>query len=95
MLLTVIIAGGLFLGMVAILARGYLQIEQERNGRVTDVPAVQPGHCMLCNAPLRRPGTVDEAVFEVQRRIDTEIQDVVAILGRAGPPASYTRLYQS
>jgi hypothetical protein len=94
MLLTVIIAGGLFLGMIAILALGYSQIEQERNGKVTDVPAVQPGHCMLCNAPIRRPNTVDEAVFEVQQRIDTEMQDVAAILGRAGS-ASYNRLYQS
>jgi len=94
MLLTVMIAGGLFLGMIAILALGYSQIEQERNGKITDVPSVQPGHCMLCNAPLRRPGTVDEAVFEVQRRIDTEMQDVAAILGRGGP-ASYSRLYQA
>ncbi len=93
MLLTVIIAGGLFLGMLAILALGYSQIEQERNGKIAEVPQVQPGHCLLCNAPIRRPNTVDEAVFEVQRRIDTEIQDVVEILGAS--PASYGRLYQA
>ncbi len=93
MLLTVMIAGGLFLGMIAILARGYLDTERERAGKVEDAPAVQPGRCMLCNAPLPRANSVDEAVFEVQQRIDIEIQDVVAILETS--PASYGRLYQA
>jgi hypothetical protein len=98
MLLTVIIACAVFLGMLAILAVGYQQMEQDRSGRADAVlaqaPEAQPGRCMLCNAPLRRPGTVDEVIFEVEHRIDEELKDIVQLLGRSAPE-SYSRLYQS
>jgi hypothetical protein len=98
MLLTMIIAGALFAGMIAILAFGYQQIEQGRNEKaeaaLANAPSAQPGRCMLCNAPLRRPSTVDEVVFEVEHRIDAELRDVVRLLGRPAPEG-LTRLYQS
>ncbi len=98
MLLTVIIACALFAGMVAILGLGYQQIEQERNGKaaavLADAPTAQPGRCMLCNAPLRRPSTADEVVYEIEQRIHTELQDVVQLLGHPAPE-HFTRLYQA
>lgn len=98
MLLTTIIAGALFLGMIAILAFGYQRIEQERSEEadavLANAPAAQPGRCMLCNAPLRRPSTVDEVVFELEHRIDAELRDVAQVLRRPAPDG-LTRLYQA
>jgi hypothetical protein len=98
MLLTIIIAGALFAGMLGILAFGYQQIEQERNEKadavLANAPAAQPGRCMLCNAPLRRSSTADEVVYEVERRIDAELQDVIRLLGRPAPEG-LARLYQA
>ena len=98
MLLTVILACALFAGMVAILGLGYQQIEQERNGKATallaDAPTAQPGRCMLCNAPLRRPSTADDVVYEIEQRIDTELQDVIRLLGHPAPE-HFTRLYRA
>jgi hypothetical protein len=93
-----IIAGALFAGMIGILAFGYQQIEQERSEKadavLANAPAAQPGRCMLCNAPLRRPSTADEVVWEVEHRIDAELQDVIRLLGRP-VPEGLTRLYQA
>ncbi len=98
MLLTMIIAGTLFAGMIAILAFGYQQIELERNEKaeaaLASAPAAQPGRCMLCNAPLRKTSTADEVVYEVEHRIDAELQDVAQVLRRASPDG-LTRLYQA
>ncbi len=98
MWLTVAIAGLLFVGMIAILAFGYAQAEQERNGKadalLASAPAAQPGRCILCNAPLRKLGTADEVVFEVQQHIDAELRVITHLLGRTAP-ASYARLYQA
>lgn len=98
MLPTMIIAGALFAGMIAILAFGYQRIEQERSEKadavLANAPAAQPGRCMLCNAPLRRPSTVDEVVFEVEHRIDAELRDVVQLLRRPSSDG-FTRLYQA
>lgn len=98
MWLTVIIACAFFAGMVAILALGYQRIEQERSERSAAVfaqaPAAHPGHCMLCDAPLRKPSTADQVIFEVEHRIDAELQDVVQLLSRAAPE-NYARLYQA
>lgn len=85
-------------GTIAIMAFGIQRIEQERSEKSADVlaraPEVHPGHCMLCDAPLRRPNTVEQVVYEVERRIDADMLDVVHLLGR---PASdnFARLYQA
>lgn len=98
MLLTIVIAGALFAGMLAILAFGYQQIEQERNEKaeatLANAPQAQPGRCLLCNAPLRRPSTADEVVSEVELRIDAELQLVAQAMRRAGPDG-FARLYQA
>jgi hypothetical protein len=49
---------------------------------------------MLCNAPLRKTSTADEVVYEVEHRIDAELQDVARVLRRASPDG-LTRLYQA
>lgn len=98
MWLTVIIACAFFAGMVAILALGYQRIEQERSERsaavLVQAPTARPGRCMLCDAPLRKPSTADQVIFEIEHRIDAELQDVVQLLRRAAPE-SYARLYQA
>ncbi len=102
MWLTIGIAAAAFTVMVLMLALGYQQIEEQRSERSAAVlagaPAVQPGRCMLCNAPLRQPTTPDQVVFEVEHRIDTELQAVLALLGRGGratTPETFARLYQA
>lgn len=98
MWLTVILASVTFLGMFAIVGLGYLQMETERNAKAEAVfdhaPTARPGHCMLCDAPLRRPSTADEVVFEIEHRIGTELQDVVQLLGQT-TPEGFQRLYQA
>ncbi len=99
MLLTMIIAGLAFTVMVAMLGLGYQRIEQERSERsaaaLEQAPSVQPGRCMLCNAPLRQQSTVAEVLYEVEHRIDAELQDVSALLRMRPPPEGYIRLYQA
>jgi hypothetical protein len=96
MLMTFLIAGSLFAGMIAILAFGYQRIEQEvgdASSPLADAPMAKPGHCMLCDAPLRRPTTTDQVVFEIEHRIDAELQEIVRLMRTA--PDSATRLYQA
>lgn len=97
MLLTMIIAAALFGGMVAILGLAYEQAEREREKKaaalLVDAPSAKPGRCMLCDAPLRRPTTRDEVVFEIESRIDTELQDIAHALRTA--PEAFHRIYQA
>ncbi len=82
---------------VAILGFGYQQVEQERREKAEAVlahaPMAREGHCLLCDAPLRRASTVEQVVFEVESRIDAELQDVVQLLGRPAPEG-LSRLYR-
>jgi G:T/U-mismatch repair DNA glycosylase len=84
MWLTIAIAAALFAGMLAILWFGYQDREQQREDEadaiLANAPAVQPGHCLLCGAPVRRVATTDQALFEVEHRIDAELEEIVAIL---------------
>ena len=104
MTLTILIALAAFATMVVMLGFGYQQVEQQRRDRSTDVlanaPVAQPGHCMLCNAPLRQVSTADQVVYEIEHRIDSDLQAVVALLGRTGrngrtTPESFARIYQA
>jgi hypothetical protein len=97
MWMTIVILGAVFAAMVAILALGYQAVEQDREQQGTALlataPAAKPGHCMLCEAPLRRPSTTDQVVFEVEHRIHAELQDISHLLRTA--PESVGRLYQA
>lgn len=99
MWLTVIIACVLFVAAsVAILGFGYQQMEQDRREKAEAVlaraPLAREGYCPLCDAPLRRASTVEQVVYEVERRIDAELQDVVQLLGRPAPEG-LRRLYRA
>ncbi len=84
MWLTIAIAGVLFVGMFAILWFGYQQAEVQRRDRphlsFENAPAARPGHCILCDAPLRRAASTDEVVFEIEHRIDAELKDIGHVL---------------
>jgi len=98
MWLTIIIAGGLFAALTAAVFLGYSQTEAERNGEAAAVrdeaSAPKPGHCLLCDAPFRKPSTADEVVFDIEHRIDTELKDVVQLL-RQTTPDGFQRLYRA
>ncbi len=99
MRLTVLIACVFVMAVaVAALCFGNRQFEHERSEKAAAVlasaPEVQPGHCLLYNAPLRRPSTGEQVVFEVERRIGAELRDVVQLQGRAAPE-SFARLYRA
>lgn len=84
--------------LFAAICQGYFQAEAEKNGKgksvVDEAPAAKPGHCLLCEAPLRRPSTADEVVFDIEHRIDTELKDVVQLLGQTTPDG-FQRLYRA
>ncbi len=94
MLATMLIAGTLFAAMIAILYFGYADREKQREeARFENVPTARPGRCILCNAPLRRPATSDQAIFEVQHRIDAELSDISTLLKSSQPV--FSRLYEA
>ena len=101
MTLTILIAAAAFATMVLVLGFGYQQVEQQRKDRSAAVLAnasvAQPGHCMLCDAPLRQASTADQVVYEIEHRIDSDLQAVVALLGRTGRPTpdSFVRIFQA
>lgn len=93
MLFMLVLFGGLFVAMMASL---YLEYEAREKQRVKEatvelVGASRPGHCILCDAPLRRERTTAEVVFEVEHRIDVELQDISHLLRTA--PEKVSRLY--
>jgi hypothetical protein len=89
-----VLFGGLFLAMTASL---YLEYEAREKQRAKEAATVElvgtavPGRCMLCGAPLRRERTTAEVVFEVEHRIDVELQDISHLLRTA--PEKVSRLY--
>ncbi len=97
MLVTFVIAAVFF---AACIAMGYFGIqereeqrEREAANRLDSAPAPRPGHCMLCDAPLRRAATSDEVVFELEHRIDAELRDIAHALHAA--PESFARVLRS
>ncbi len=84
MWLTIAIAAALFAGMLAILWFGYEdregQRQEEADAAFANAPAAQPGRCLLCGTPLRRVATTEQALFEVENRIDTDLGEIVQIL---------------
>ena len=101
MVLTILIAAASFATMVAMLAFGYQQVEQQRSAKAEGIlagaPTARPGRCMLCDAPLRQPSTADQVVFEIEDRIDRDLAAVVALLGRTerATPDAFARIYQA
>jgi hypothetical protein len=97
MWLTIAIAVVLFAGMFAVLWFGYQQAEEQRRERprvsLEGAQAARPGHCILCDAPLRRTASTDEVVFEIEHRIDTELKDIGHVLRTQ--PGSFQRLYRA
>lgn len=97
MWVTFAIAGALFAGMLAILWFGYQDMEAQRqreaDAALASVPAARPGHCMLCDAPLRRLATTDEVVYELEHRIDAELADIAQALRAQG--GGLQRLYRA
>lgn len=95
MLLTMIIAAILFAGMFAALYFGYQEAEKERAEKpapdaVREPPPLNPW--LGPQNPWLRGRTVDEVVFEVEHRIDADLQEVSRLLGRAAPENA-SRLY--
>ncbi len=97
MVVTFVIAAAFF---AACLAMGYFGIQEreeqrkrEEASRLEGAPAPQPGHCMLCDAPLRRAVTSDEVVFELEHRIDADLRDIAHALHAA--PESFARVLRS
>jgi hypothetical protein len=97
MWMTIVILCGTLVGLVAMLALGFQATEQERERAAADpgaaVPTVKQGHCMLCDALLRRPSTRDEVVLAVEHRIHADLQEISTVLETA--PESFGRLYQA
>ncbi len=93
MWLMLMLFAGLFVAMMVSLYLEYEAREKERAKPATVelVGAARPGHCILCDAPLRRERTTAEVVFEVEHRIDTELQDISHLLRTA--PEKVSRLY--
>lgn len=93
MALMLILFAGLFVAMMAGLYLEYASREEQRVKAATVelVGTAVPGRCMLCGAPLRHERTTAEVVFEVERRIDVELQDISHLLRTA--PEKVSRLY--
>lgn len=87
-----VLFGGLFVAMMAALYLEYEAREKQRAKEAATVELVgRPGRCVLCDAPLRRERTTAEVVFEVEHRIDVELQDISHLLRTA--PEKVSRLY--
>jgi hypothetical protein len=97
MLLTIVILCAAFAALIAMLAYGYREAERDRErpegGPLASVPTAREGHCVVCDALLRRPSTGDEVVCELEHRIDAELRDISRVLQTA--PGSVGRLYRA
>lgn len=96
MWMTVLIAGGLFVAMVAMLWLNFEDAEKRREeggtGAVAVAPA-EPGHCMLCEAPIRERLTSDEVVHALEHRITSDLRDIDQAMRTS--PDRVERLYAS
>jgi len=96
MWLTMMIAAILFAGMLAALHFGYREAEKERAERpaadaIREAPPVNPW--LGPQSPWARRRTVEEVVFEVEHRIDADLQEVAHLLGWTAPENA-SRLYR-
>jgi hypothetical protein len=96
MWLTMMIAAILFAGMLAALHFGYREAEKERAERpaavaIREAPPVNPW--LVPQSPWSRRRTVEEVVFEVERRIDADLQEVAHLLNWTAPENA-SRLYR-
>lgn len=79
--LTIAIGLVFFAGMMAILFFGHQQAEKDREDRAA--AEARRGQAQLDAAAGGR--TADEVVFDLEHRIDADLQDVAAILRRTAP----------
>ncbi len=96
-MLTILIAAGLFAGMLLVVVAGYLNVEDQRareDRKRMSVQAVE-NRCMLCNAPLPRHASSDEVVVEIERKIDLDIAAVTNWLNPAPSAEVLKRVYRS
>lgn len=97
MLLTIVVLVGALAALTAMMMLGFQDAEHERERQgaavLASAPSAKAGHCMLCDALLRRPSTSEEVVLEVEHRIHAELQDISKVLQTA--PESFGRLYQA
>ena len=96
MWLTMMIAAILFAGMLAALYFGYQETEKERAEKaaadaIREVPQVYPW--LGPQGQWARRRTVEEVVFEVEHRIDSDLQEVSHLLGWTAPENA-SRLYR-
>jgi hypothetical protein len=97
MWLTMMVAVILFAGMFAALYFGYQETEKERTEKAAADAAREPpplNPWLRPQNPWLRGRTVDEVVFEVEHRIDADLQEVSLLLGRAAPENA-SRLYRA
>jgi hypothetical protein len=95
MWLTIVILVAAFASLVALLAFSFQEVQHDRERDGDAVPATggfaKPGHCMLCDAPVRRPCSHEQVVLEVQQRIDAELREVSQLVEQE--PGSVARQY--
>jgi hypothetical protein len=97
MWMTMFIAAIVFVGMLAALYFGYQEAERERSEKPAAEAAREPpslNSWLGPQNPWRRGRTVDEVVFEVEHRIDADLQEVAFLLGRTAPENA-SRLYRA
>ena len=82
---------GLAVGLtIALLAMCYFAVNHHDQEAFRDAPGLLAAStatgrwCGACNAPLRRVATTEQVVFEVERRIDSDLRSIARSLG--APP---------
>ena len=96
MWLTMVIAVILFAGMLAALYFGYQEAEKERAEKVLADAVREPAPLdpwLRPPNPWVRGRTVDEVVYEVEHRIDADLQEVARLLSWTAPENA-SRLYR-
>ena len=82
MVLTSILIGvAFFFGLLALLCASYKDGTRRAAALDGHEHAAAPGgdQCLLCHAPLPHVATLDEAVTEIERRIDSDRRDVAGM----------------
>lgn len=85
--LTIVVGLAFFVGMMAILYFGHEQAEKDRAERAE-------AEARRVAAGAGEPRTADEVVFDLEHRIDADLQDFAAGL-RAAAPGGETRPHRA